>query len=201
MLTLDKMTKMNDYLMAFWKVVYLNLLWIGFSLLGLVVLGVGPATYAMTKYYDRWFRHQEEPPVFRTFLKYYKERYKQSVIMSLIQMLIAVVLIVNIFHVTQWFLQVANVLMFILFIIGSTHIYTVMAALKFTTLREIVRASFMMGLGYLHFTIILWTVLLSVYYGLSITFPSLLILFGIGFMGAAISFVGKRIVADFEDVE
>lgn len=201
MLTLEKMTKMNDYLMGFWKMIYLNLLWIGFSLLGLVVLGVGPATYAMTKYYDRWFRYQEEPPVFKTFWKYYKERYKQSVIISMIQMLIGYVLIVNIFHVTQWYLQAGNILMFLLFIVGSTHIYNVMAALKFTTLREIVRASFMMGLGYLHFTIILWTVLLAVYYGLSVSFPSLLILFGIGFMGAATSFVGKRIVADFEDVE
>lgn len=201
MLTLEKMTKMNSFLMGIWKIAYLNLLWFAFSLLGMVFLGVGPATYAMMKYYDRWFRLQEEPPVFKTFWNYYKERFKQSALLGVIMILVATVLIVNIFNVTHWFVQVVNVLMFFIFIIGSTHIFNVMAALKYQTIREIIRASTMMGVGYLHYTIILWTVIIGGYYLLSVTLPGLLILFGIGFIGAAISFVGKRIVVDFEDEE
>lgn len=198
MATLDKMTKLNDYLSGFWKIAYLNLLWFAFSLLGLFLFGIGPATYAMTKYYDRWFRLKEEPPVFQTFWQYYQERFKQAVAISWIQGIILAVLVFNIFNVTAWFLQVTNVLMLVIFLVGSTHLYNVMAALTYETIREIAQASMMMGLGYLHYTIILWTIVLGVYYLLSITYSSLLLLFGIGFMGAAIAFTGTRIIADFE---
>lgn len=199
MLSLEKITKINDFMIGILRVAYLNLLWIGFSLLGLGLFGAGPATYAMMKYYDRWLRCQEELPVGRTFWKFYKERFKQSVLVSWIILGVLSILIINIFHVTEWYLQVANVLMLALSLVGITHLYNVMAALDFSTLREITRASFMMGLGYLHYTIILWTVLIGIYYLVSVKFISLLFLFGIGFTGLAISYVGKRIIADFEE--
>lgn len=198
MLSLDRIVKINDFMIGIWKVAYLNVLWIVFSLLGLGIFGVGPATYAMMKYYDRWLRCEKALPVAKTFWSFYKERWKQSVLISWIGLGIIFVLTVNIFNVTEWYLQVGNVMMLALTVVGMTHIYNVMAALKFQTIREIVRASFMMGLGYLHYTIILWTVVISLYYLLSVNFISLLFLFGIGFIGFCISFVGKRIVMEFE---
>lgn len=199
MFSLENLDKMNQRLMGFWKLVYLNILWILFTLLGLGLLGVGPATYALTKYFDQWFRLKNEPPVFKTFWMYYKERFKQSVFVSWILLAVSYVLIVNLFNLTAWYLQVANVLALVVLIIGGTHVYTVMAALTFETIPEILRASLMIGVGYLHYTIILWTVVLGFQYVLSITYPSLLFLFGIGFTIASIVFVGKRIIGDFED--
>lgn len=199
MFSIENLGKMNDRLMGFWKLVYLNILWILFTLLGFGIFGIGPATYAITKYFDQWFRLKNEPPVFKTFWKYYKERFKQSVLVSWILIAVSYILIVNLFNLTTWYLQVANILAFLVLVVGGTHVYTVMAALTFETIPEIVRASIMMGVGYLHYTIILWTVLLGFQYVLSITYPSLLFLFGTGFMSAAIVFVGKRIIVDFED--
>lgn len=199
MISLDKMSRMNNYLIGFWKIGYLNLLWIGFSLLGLVIFGVGPATYAITKYYDRWLRCKEEPPVFRTFWMYYKERFKQSLLASWTVLGILYILFVNLFNATIWYVQVANVLMLVTTVVGSTFLYSVMASLKFASLRDVFRASVMMGVGYLHYTIILWTAIFGMYYLLSRTYPSLLILFGIGFITFIIAFVNKHIVSGFED--
>lgn len=199
MISLDKMNRMNQYLIGFWKIGYLNLLWIGFSLLGLIIFGVGPATYALTKYYDRWLRCQEEPPVFKSFWQFYKERFKQSLVASWIVLGMIYILVINIFNATVWYVQVANILMLLMTVIGSTFLYSAMAALNFTTLRAVFRASAMMGIGYLHYTIILWTAILSSYYVLSKTYPSLLLLFGIGFIIFAVTAMSKRIVSDFDE--
>lgn len=199
MIPLDKMNRMNQYLIGFWKIGYLNLLWIGFSLLGLIIFGVGPSTYALTKYYDRWLRCQEEPPVFKSFWQFYKERFKQSLVASWIVLGMIYILVINIFNATVWYVQVANILMLLMTVIGSTFLYSAMAALNFTTLRAVFRASAMMGIGYLHYTIILWTAILSSYYVLSKTYPSLLLLFGIGFITFAVTAMSKRIVSDFDE--
>ncbi|WP_164544032.1 YesL family protein [Jeotgalibaca ciconiae] len=199
MKSLDKMNKVNDYLIGFWKIIYLNGLWLVFSLLGLGIFGVGPATYAVTKYCFRWLHFKEEPAVFQSIWKYYKEAFKQSVLVSWVLIAIFTILIVNLFNVTEWYFQVANIFMFVMAIVGGTHIYNVMVALRFKNLREITRASLMMGIGYLHYTIILWTILIGTYYVLSSIYPSLLFLFGTGFTIFLITFVGNVIVKDFEE--
>jgi uncharacterized membrane protein YesL len=54
------------------KFAYLNLLWIGFSLLGLIVLGVFPSTIAMFAVIRKWLMRETDIPIFRTFWTTYK---------------------------------------------------------------------------------------------------------------------------------
>ncbi|WP_053362794.1 YesL family protein [Bacillus sp. FJAT-27251] len=54
------------------KFAYLNLLWIGFSLLGLVVLGIFPATISMFAIIRKWLMGETDIPIFRTFWTTYK---------------------------------------------------------------------------------------------------------------------------------
>ncbi|KKK39767.1 hypothetical protein WQ57_00245 [Mesobacillus campisalis] len=54
------------------KFAYLNLLWIGFSLLGLVVLGFFPSTIAMFAIIRKWLKGETDIPIFRTFWTTYK---------------------------------------------------------------------------------------------------------------------------------
>lgn len=49
------------------KFAYVNLLWIGFSLAGLIVLGFFPATIAMFTIIRKWLKGETDIPVFRTF--------------------------------------------------------------------------------------------------------------------------------------
>jgi uncharacterized membrane protein YesL len=49
------------------KFAYINLLWIGFSLAGLIVLGFFPATIAMFTIIRKWLKGETEIPIFRTF--------------------------------------------------------------------------------------------------------------------------------------
>jgi len=198
MFSFVNLIKINGFMTAILKVAYLNLLWLLSSCLGLVLFSTGPATYAMMKYYDRWLRFEEDLPVARTFWKYFKERYRQSVLVSWVYLALAAILVVNLFNVTQWYLQVANLLIFLVTVLSATYVYTVMATMTFTSVKEILQASLLLGFGSLHYTIILWTVLLGAYYLVSVIMPSLLLFFGIGFSGMAISYTGKKIMKNLK---
>ncbi|MCH1624613.1 YesL family protein [Fredinandcohnia quinoae] len=57
------------------KFAYVNLLWIGFSLLGLVVLGFFPATISMFAVIRKWIRSETDIPIFQTFWSTYKSEF------------------------------------------------------------------------------------------------------------------------------
>lgn len=57
------------------KVMFLHLLWIVFSLLGLVVFGIFPATAALFSIIHRWFVDDYEVPIFRNFWVTYKKQF------------------------------------------------------------------------------------------------------------------------------
>ncbi len=65
----------NQFFGWFAKLVYLNILWIGFSLLGGLVLGLAPATMAMFAVSRNWTRGEQEFPLFALFWKKYREEF------------------------------------------------------------------------------------------------------------------------------
>ncbi|MGE6629205.1 YesL family protein [Bacillus sp. NPDC077027] len=68
------------YLFCEWvmRLAYLNVLWIFFTLLGLGVFGVMPATVAMFAVVKKWGDGNIEEPIFKQFAKVYKEEWCKS---------------------------------------------------------------------------------------------------------------------------
>lgn len=60
------------------KFAYINLLWIGFSLAGLIVLGFFPATIAMFTIIRKWLKGETEISIFRTFWTTWKSEFFRS---------------------------------------------------------------------------------------------------------------------------
>ncbi|WP_407268563.1 YesL family protein [Radiobacillus sp. PE A8.2] len=60
------------------RLVYVNLLWIGFSLLGLLLFGIGPATSSMFTVVRKWVMGEEDIKVFSTFWHAYKKDFWQA---------------------------------------------------------------------------------------------------------------------------
>lgn len=96
-MTIEKITKINEGLLAFLTLIALHFLWLSVTLLGGILFGIGPASYAMMKYYDRWLRLHERPPLIKSFFYYSKERFRQSVLISWLFLIIAAIVITNIF--------------------------------------------------------------------------------------------------------
>ncbi|MFA9557081.1 YesL family protein [Evansella sp. AB-rgal1] len=57
-----------------WKLAYVNLLWLGFTLVGLVLFGFLPATVAMLTIMRKWLQ-SEDVPIFKTFVITYKNEF------------------------------------------------------------------------------------------------------------------------------
>ncbi|WP_083652416.1 YesL family protein [Bacillus sp. MRMR6] len=77
------------------RLAYVNILWMIFSLLGLVILGFFPATVAMFAVVRKWVRKDLDVPVFKLFWTTYKAEFVKSNLLGLIIVFIGFVMYFN----------------------------------------------------------------------------------------------------------
>lgn len=77
------------------RLALLNLLWISFSLLGLVIFGLFPATVAMFAVVRKWMLGKEDVSIFRTFWTAYKQEFLKSNLLGLIIFAVGTVLYID----------------------------------------------------------------------------------------------------------
>jgi uncharacterized membrane protein YesL len=65
------------------RIVFVNLLWIAFSLIGFVILGFFPATIAMFYVCRKWVMGEHDLPVYKTFFHTYKSEFGKGNILGL----------------------------------------------------------------------------------------------------------------------
>lgn len=105
---------------------YVNLLWIAFTILGLGIFGLFPATVAMFTLIRQWIMGNTDDPIFPTFWRTYKREFLKSNLFGLFYYFIAILFYVN--------------LQYIEFNQGGFHdiikipLYIVMLAISFTAL-------------------------------------------------------------------
>ncbi len=74
------------------RLVYVNILWIVFTVLGLGIFGIMPATLAMLGIIKKWFKGKENVEVFKEFWQIYKKYFVKINVIGLIMFLIGVIL-------------------------------------------------------------------------------------------------------------
>lgn len=74
---MDKTTAGSFYTLCSWitKIAYVNLLWIVFSIAGLLVFGIMPATIAICTVVRKWFLKEAEFAIFPVFVTTYKQEF------------------------------------------------------------------------------------------------------------------------------
>ncbi|WP_444683898.1 YesL family protein [Alkalicoccus luteus] len=70
--------KVEEALRFISRFAWLNMIWIGFTLLGGVLLGLFPATYALFTMVQRWVRDGEQDGVGKQFKQVYKHKFWQA---------------------------------------------------------------------------------------------------------------------------
>src|SRR5699024_4659850 len=71
---------------------YLNLMWICFSILGLILLGFIPSTVAMFEITRKWNRGEYDIRIFNTFWRYYKKDFLRANLIGYVFLLIGYIL-------------------------------------------------------------------------------------------------------------
>lgn len=119
---------------------YLNILWIVFTLLGLVVGGFAPSTLAMFSVLRKWVMEKKEIKVFPLFWKSYREEFVRSNIIFAILALIGWVLYLDVQilkHVGGMVYTISVVIIVsltIIFSLISLVIFPVLSHYQFKTL-------------------------------------------------------------------
>ncbi|MEH7226077.1 DUF624 domain-containing protein [Bacillus sp. JJ1566] len=67
--------KFNTFAIWMLKIAYINMLWIGFTILGLGVFGLFPSTGAMFTITQKWIRKEPAEKIFHTFWNAYKKEF------------------------------------------------------------------------------------------------------------------------------
>ncbi|GAB2557972.1 YesL family protein [Gracilibacillus alcaliphilus] len=75
---------------------YLNVLWIAFTLLGGIILGLFPATIAMFAITRQWVRKETDQPIFSSFWKTYKREFFRSNLLGVCFYVIGFIFYINV---------------------------------------------------------------------------------------------------------
>lgn len=84
--------RFNTIVFAMLKLAYMNMIWILFTLVGLVMFGFFPATVSMFTVVRKWLKREEPLPIFHTFWHTYKKEFLKTNGFGLIFMVIGYVL-------------------------------------------------------------------------------------------------------------
>lgn len=180
MFSFEGFLRIDAFLTSVYRVAYLNALWVATTVLGLVLVGVGPASYALAKYMDRWLRAGETPPPARTFWRYAREQAGRSMVVSWILLAAGGVIVTNVFLASSWYVQVLNVGALVVLGIAASYVYPVLAATDLTTVPRQLGGALLIGFGSLHWTILGATVVGATWWVLWQLAPPLLVMFGVG---------------------
>lgn len=113
----------------FSRLAYFNLLWIGFTIAGLVIFGFIPATVAMFAVLRKWQKGNLNEPVLQTFWGFYRKEFVKSNIVGIVLGIIGYILYLDVFILNldeSLPMQIVQLLLYIL-----AFVYLLMMAFFF----------------------------------------------------------------------
>ncbi|WP_231687009.1 YesL family protein [Bacillus sp. JCM 19034] len=173
------------YLICQWitRFVYLNILWVSFTIIGLGVFGLMPATSAMFAVVRKWVSANKDIPIFATFWRTYKTEFKLSNFAGFFFFSSGYLLIIELrilFGQEQmiYLFGVAGVVI-LLFVLGIIVLYFFPVFVHYElSLANYVKWPFILAMVHPLMTGFLLVSLASIYYFIYSTIPILLFLFG-----------------------
>ncbi|GAA0310063.1 putative membrane protein YesL [Gracilibacillus halotolerans] len=166
---------------------YVNLLWIAFTILGLGVFGLFPATVAMFAIIRKWLRGDVDLPVFKTFWELFKKDFWKANGIGLIFAVISYLFWINLQFMQlndSTFAQWAKIpLYFGMLVIALTLLYVIPAFVHYEAkMKDIWKNAFLVMLIHpFHNVLMILGIVVSTYIMFSLS--GLLFFFGASFLG------------------
>ncbi|MFB3168279.1 DUF624 domain-containing protein [Neobacillus sp. 179-C4.2 HS] len=197
---LKSVERLNHVLTIILNLVYVNFLWILFTIMGLGIFGIGPSTYALVSICRQWVRGQSLP-IFKTYWKYYKESFRESVVISWIYLVGAIVLIVDLNHVSNWYVRVALFVISFIFLVSLVYIFPIMAHYNWKGIRIKIKMSLLFGFSCLQYSLVLFLVTGVMYWGATNFFPGVLTFLGVSFLFYLITWTANQVFTRMETMD
>ncbi|WHY02787.1 DUF624 domain-containing protein [Neobacillus sp. DY30] len=197
---LKSVERLNHVLTIILNLVYVNFLWILFTILGVGIFGIGPSTYALVSICRQWIRGQSLP-VFKTYWKYYKESFIESVIISWLYLIGGIVLIVDLMHVSNWYIRVALFLISFVYLLSLIYIFPIMAHYNWKGILIKIKMSLLFGFSCLQYSLVLFLVTSVIYWAAANFFPGVLTFLGISFLFYLITWTVNQVFTRMETMD
>ncbi|ALP38423.1 MULTISPECIES: YesL family protein [Paenibacillus] len=189
---------MNKWCMRLLRLVYLNLLWTVATILGLGFIGVGPATVAMLSILRQWIRGNEEVAIFSTFVRYFRESFKEAAIIGAIYSLVGYVLYVDIVNVSSWYVRVVTLIGAFLYLISLAYIFPLLAHYDWKGIKLKIRMSVVIGFSYLQYTLVLFVAIVALFTLILGLYPGILTFAGASIIGYLVMWMTHQVFSKIE---
>lgn len=177
------------------RIFTLNLLWIFFSLLGLLIFGLFPATIAMYTVVRKWIKGNKDIPILRNFWDSYRTNFLKANILGFIQFVIAYIIYIDysfLDTLSGWSAVLLNMILISVFILFSVVLLFIFPVYVHYELKifQYIRLSIIIGISYPIQTILMLFCVVLCYVIIHVI-PGFLL-----FSGSALSFFMMRIAND-----
>jgi len=185
------------------RLVYVNLLWILFTVIGLGVLGIMPATAAMFAVVRKWLRGEDDFPIFTTYKDAYKEEFLKANLLGYILAIIGYILYLDI-QIMQLqeglffqFFTYLVIVIFVFYFITLIYAFPMFAHMDLK-IRDYLRWSLILGVTHPIITIFILIGLGIIYLFTIRLMPILFILLGLPLVAFVVSWGAKKIFDKLE---
>ena len=143
----------------------LNFLWIIFSLFGMGILGIGPATVAMLAVIRKIIRNKDDTiPILSTYWTEFRKNFLTGNFFFFLYFIVGYILYVNWLYVHHSFLQVMFVIATLLYMISMVYIIPIIVHYDWKGVVIKIKYSLIFGVSHLHYTLVLFVALFLVYF-------------------------------------
>lgn len=195
---LQSIDKLNHLFLGLLKLVYLNFLWLLLSIAGLGIFSLGPATYALVSVLRKGFRSTEVFPITKTFWFFFKENYKEALLVSWIYGIIGIILIVDFYHVSNWYIRIILSVVMFAYWLSLIYIFPIMAHYNWQGIFFKMKMAFLFGFSHLHYSFVLIVAIVSSYWVAMHFFPGILTFIGGSFLMFMITWGANQLFRQLE---
>ncbi|KMJ55247.1 hypothetical protein AB685_28240 [Bacillus sp. LL01] len=191
----DGIYKVSEWFMRF---AYINLLFIFFTSIGLVLFGIVPAFIAMLAVMRKWFA-KEEFPVFKRYWDEYKKEFIKGNGIGFIFFVVGSILALNFYlvqqidHMVQLPLKYGMVMITFLFVITFLYVFPIRAQYKMS-IWDCIKYAFILGVSH-PLSFLLWLAGLFLIFITLRFIPGLIPFYSICLVGAWSYWVTKRVLS------
>ncbi len=196
---------LDRFLRIILQVAWLNFLWIGFTIVGLVVGGIFPATTAAIVVARKWVQKKEVVSVFRTFKQAYKKEFVKSNIIGIILTVVGIILIVNYQILLQLGDQISIIAVFsyyfVIFLYGILVLWIFPLLSHYdSTIFQYFKNALIIGITKLPITILQGLIVFCILY-FSLEVPSMLIFCTISLIMISVAYFSVKVFEKIDATE
>ena len=176
----------------------LNFLWIIFSLLGVGIFGIGPATIAMFAIIRKIIRKKDDGnSMISTYWTEFRKNFISGNFFFFLYFIMGYILYVNWLYVHHTFLQVMFVFATLLYMISLVYIFPIIVHYDWKGIVIKIKYSLIFGVSHLHYTLVLFVALFVAYFLLNLNL-GIFSFFGVSITGFIIMWFTHQVFLKVE---